>query len=412
MPTQQNVPGDVQIKTVSLFTDQGVVNLLEHVKAISIFESVFVPGIIVELTIWDTKNVSSKLPVLAGQRLQLQLCTPGRNDMKYELIVTDMKDGNPSENMRSKSYVIYATSAEVMRNASNLVMKAYNTNISSMVKDIISYYLGTKKTIDVQQTKGIQKVIVQNQNPFDAIKMLRKRSISVDNKSSSYVFFENQDGFHYKTLEKLMEGDTGDRVFTNDETVRTDITLPIFRNLINYQQPAQYSVVDRVKKGGLSVDMAKFDFKTLKYTRKATKFNPSDFKNADGTLQNPDADEMGQYGRSSGDMVNVWHDSSYPDTFLAEGIGPRVNATMLFGQGGLQLHVFGDSELTAGQMIEVKIIENATSSENPEEHHLLSGKYLITFLHHQILSEGNNPRYTCSIETLKGGYKEAATATT
>jgi hypothetical protein len=58
-------------------------------------------------------------------------------------------------------------------------------------------------------------------------------------------------------------------------------------------------------------------------------------------------------------------------------------------------------------MIEVKLLENSTSSEPPEEHHLLSGKYLITFLHHQILSEGNNPRYTCSIETIKGGYKEA-----
>jgi hypothetical protein len=403
----QKVPGDVQIKTVSLFTNQGVVNILEHVKGISIFESVFTPGIMVELTVWDTKNISSQLPVLPGQKLTVQLCTPGRNDLKYDLIVTELKDAVPAENMRSKSFILCATTPEAVRNKANLVTKAYNTNISSMVTDIVSYYLGSKKNVDVQETKGIQKVIVQCQNPFDAITMLRKRSISTDSKSSSYVFFENQKGYSYKTLEKLMEGDTGDRVFTNDETVRTDISKPIFRNLIHYEQPSQYDVADRIGEGGLSVDMMKFDFKTLKYTRKASQFNPSDFKNADGTLKNPDSDDLKQFARSSGKSIRVWHDSSYPDTFLTEGLGPRASAISLFGQGGLLLHVFGDSELTAGQMLEVKLLENATSSGPVEEHHLLSGKYLITFIHHQILSEGNNPRYTCSIETLKGGYKEA-----
>ena len=406
MAVVQQVPGDVQIKTISIFTDLGVVNILEHVKGMSIFESVFTPGIMAELTLWDTKNISSKLPILPGQKLSVQFCTPGRKDLKYDLVVTELRDGVPAENMRSKVFILCATTPEVIRNKSNQVTKAYNTNISAMVSDIVSYYLGTKKDIDVQQTKGIQKVIVQSQNPFDAITMLRKRSISVDNKSSSFVFFENQEGFHFKTLEKLMEEDVSDRTFTNDETIRTDITKPIFRNLINYEQPSQYSVGERIGEGGLSVDMLKFDFKTLKYTRKASKFNPSDFKNADGTLKNPDADELKEYGRQSGTNINIWHDSSYPDTFLSDGLGPRTSAINLFSQGGLLLHVFGDSELTAGQMLEVKLLENATSSGTVEEHHLLSGKYLITFLHHQILAEGNNSRYTCSIETLKGGYKE------
>jgi hypothetical protein len=402
----QKVPGDVQIKTISLFTDPGVVNIVEHVKGLSIFESIFTPGIMVELSIWDTKNIASKLPILAGQKISIQLCTPGRADMKYDLIITELKEGDPAPNMRTKSYVLCATSEEVMRNQANQVIKSYNTNISSIIEDIIKSYLTTKKKISTQQTKGIQKIIVQSQQPFDAISMLRKRSISVDNKSSSYVFFENKDGFHFKTLEKLMEGDASDRVFTNDETIRTDITKPIFRNLINYRQLAQYSAIDRVGSGGLQVDLQKFDFKTLTYSRKPWKFNPSDFKNADGQLKNPDSSELKQYGRSSATNVKVWHDSANPDTFLAEGLGPRVNATSLYSQGGLLLHVFGDSELSAGQMINVKILENSTATDAPEEHHLLSGKYLITFIHHRIEAEGNNPRYTCSIETLKGGYKE------
>jgi hypothetical protein len=116
----------------------------------------------------------------------------------------------------------------------------------------------------------------------------------------------------------------------------------------------QFSALDRLEMGGLSVDMQKFDFKTLEYTVKKATFNPSDFKNADGTLKNPDSDELKQFGRSSGSNIKVWHDSSQPDTFLAEGLGPRASGTLQYGQGGLLLHVFGDSELSAGQMIEVK----------------------------------------------------------
>jgi hypothetical protein len=74
VPATQKVPGDIEIKTVSLFTNKGVVNIVEHVKKISLFESVFTPGIITEFTIWDTKNIASKLPILAGQKLTVQFC--------------------------------------------------------------------------------------------------------------------------------------------------------------------------------------------------------------------------------------------------------------------------------------------------------------------------------------------------
>jgi hypothetical protein len=74
--------------------------------------------------------------------------------------------------------------------------------------------------------------------------------------------------------------------------------------------------------------MQKFDFKTLEYTVKKATFNPSDFKNADGTMKNPDSDELKQFGRSSGTNIKVWHDSSQPDTFLAEGLGPRASGTL------------------------------------------------------------------------------------
>jgi hypothetical protein len=403
----QNVPGDVIIKTISLFTDKGTVNFLEHVQAISLYESIFTPGVCVELSVWDTQNMATELPILGGQRIAIELQTPGRKSLKYDVVITKIRDGIPAGNNRTKSYIIMATSPEVLRSASNQVSKAYNTNISSMVNDIVKKFLGTSKKVDIESTKGVQKLLVQSQNPFDAITMMRHRAISVQNKSSSYVFFENQDGFNFKTLESLAAGSVGDRVFINDETLRTDIKQPMFRNILCYEEPQQSDTASRIKAGGLRNDVQKFDFKTLKYERTKSTFNAGDFKNPDGTMKNMDASDLKQYSRGSATNRWVVHDSSKSDTFIADGLGSKVSAISAFGQSSLLLEVFGDSELTAGQVIEVKNPEHATTTTQPKEHRLLSGKYIIAFLHHVISAEGSNPRYTCSIEAIKGGFKTA-----
>lgn len=407
MALAQNIPGEVFIKTVSLFTDKGVMNMVEHVQGISIYESIFTPGILVELFVYDTKNIASVLPILGSEKLVIELNTPGRKAFKYDLILTGYRDGIMHDNMRSKGYTLTAASVEVVRNKSNFVSKAYNTNVSSMVEDIIKSYLKTTKKISVQQTRGIQKVILPSVQPFEAIDLLRRRSMSIEDKSSSYVFFENQLGFHFKTLEKLFsDSNVGDRVFTNDPTLGVDITKSAFRNVIAYEQPKQFDIVDRLNDGGMAIDIQKFDFKTLEYSRTTSKFKPSDYKNADGTLKDPDLDSLKQYSGGAGIQSWVSHDSSVPDTFISDGLGPRAGGTALYSQGGLLIHVLGDSELTAGQTIEVKIVETSTATEAPKEHHQLSGKYVIAFLHHIITAEGSNPRYTCSIEALKGAYKD------
>lgn len=405
--TTQNVPGDVVVKTVSLFTQQGTVNMLEHVKGINIFESIFTPGIMAEFSVWDTQNMATEMTMLAGQRISIEFQTPGRNSCKYDLVISKIRDGIPSANLRTKSYIIMATSPEVLRAASNKISKSYNTNISNMISDVVKTYLGSSKTLDIEDTRGVQKILVQTQNPFEAATMMRHRAVSSTNKSSSYVFFENQSGINFKTIESMMSGDTGDRVFTNNETIRTDITKPIFRNIICYEEPQQVNAMRRIGMGGLRVDVKKFDFKTLSYTRTPSVFNAGDFKNPDGTMKNFDAQEMQQYTKSPGETRWVHHDSSKPDTFIADGMGQKIGATAAYGQSSLLLEVFGDSQLTVGQVIEVKNVENATATIAPKEHRLLSGNYLIAFLRHSIGPESVNPRYTCSMEVIKGGFKES-----
>jgi hypothetical protein len=410
MSATQQIPGDVQIKTVSIYADKGVVNATEIVVMMSIYESILTPGIIVELGITDARNMITELPILGGEKVVIELAAPGRKDRRLELVIASITDSTTSINERVKSYKIEAVSEEIIIDKTVQVCKSYNTNISSMVTDILTQFLKTKKKIDVQNTRGVQKFLVPSERPFDAVKMLRRRSVSVDDKSSMYVFFENADGFHYKTIEKLFaDGQVGDRVFNNDPTLHTDITKSDFRNIISYVQPNQFDLTSRLRTGGMAHQVNKFDIKTLDYKTKTVKFNPGEYKSADGTFKSPDDSKtVTKYGNGAGSDSWVINDSGNPDTFISDGLGARQNMAALMGQGFLHLHVFGDSELTAGQTINLNIVDNNASTTEPKLHPQLSGKYVIAFIRHIITAEGTMPRYTCSIEALKGGYKGTA----
>lgn len=404
----QNVPGDVHVSTISFYATRGVVNITEHVDYVNVTESIIMPGVIAELVVWDTVNLSSILPIVGTEKLVIEFSTPGRESVRYDLIVTSMLDSTVSDNSRTRAYRLIAVSPEMVMNKSLRVCKSYNTNISDMISDIAKNYLKTSKNVNVQQTKGIQKIVMPDVQPFEAIKSLRKRSVAITDNSSSYLFFENRDGFNFKTVESLFtEGSVGDRVFTNDDSLHTDITASEFRNIIAYDQPRQFDIVSRLDGGGIARDIQKFDVSTLEYKTSLKKLDTNSFKNADGNAPKMDNELLAKnYGIRAGKSTWIAHDSSKPDTFISENYASKVQARSLYAQGGITVEVFGDSELTAGRLVELRIVENKTSSEAPVEHSMLSGKYLIGALHHMILPEGNVPRYTCSMELVKGGYKD------
>lgn len=405
---QNHVAGEVTINTVSMYTQKGVLNMTEHVQSLIIQESILSPGITAELIVWDTMNIAGMLPILGSEKLYIEFTTPGRKTAKYDLRLAIMSEAEIAPNMRTKSYRLMAVSPEAVTNKARRVTKAYKTNVSNMVEDILTSHLHTKKKVDVQQTRGIQTVIIPDIRPFQAIKMLRHRSTSSTDKSSSYVFFENQEGFHFKTLEKLFKDiQIDDREFYNDPSSNIDIKKPIFRNIIDYSIPNQFDIMHRLDKGGLAKEIQKFDYKTLEYTKSISSFEAADYESADGTSNDPDNELFKtNYGQTAGTSIWVAHDSGNPDTFISDGSGGLSSGTSMYQQGILWLSIFGDSELTAGQGIKTNIVENSTATQAPELSTQHSGKYIIGAIRHEIGPSGTNPRYTCSLECIKGAYKD------
>ena len=404
------VEGEVEIDTISLKSKSGTVNATELLLFMSIYESIFFPGIYAEISIRDSSNMASILPLVGGETVTVEFKTPGKSSAKYEFALISMKNGVSEVTLQSRSYTLVCASKEAQKNKFTHMTKSYNTNISNMVKDVLTNQLKTQKSIDVQETKGVQPLLIQSLRPFDAINMMRKRSISSDDKSSTFLLFENQKGYHYKSLEKLFKDiDVGDRVFTNDITVKGDFFKPSFRNIIGYNQPQQYDTTLLKPK----VQTRKFNIANTSYEKTDTQpyggGKLSGMSSAEGGMKATNNQKFfDENSDSFATYSTIPIDSHKPDTFLPDTMANQRAFLSQVAQGSLMIHVIGDSELTAGIGFQSNITNPGFSTGASSEEKFISGKYLISAVRHMIGPPRAKPRYTCAIEGIKGSYKEDA----
>ena len=97
----------------------------------------------------------------------------------------------------------------------------------------------------------------------------------------------------------------------------------------------------------------------------------------------------------------------------SEGKVPTLNESQAeayadsLASGVLKLSVPGDSRLKAGAMVTANLLNKNEFTTPQSLDNFLSGDFLITALRHKISSPGERPRYTCSLECMKGGYQNS-----
>ena len=102
------------------------------------------------------------------------------------------------------------TSEETITNYRKRISKSYTDSVDNIVEDILTNELliNTNKEIDIEPTVGNRRIVVPNVQPFQLIKRLARESISKRNDGSPhFLFFENKNGYNFKTLQDLYKQD-------------------------------------------------------------------------------------------------------------------------------------------------------------------------------------------------------------
>lgn len=422
---KQFVPGDVEIvrfeiiPTVPGSAGKASYDIRSQAASIDIYESVTNPFLYAEIVMVDALDLLRTLPIIAEETVILEIKIPGTNaSAEYKFRVKSVSNVTVNEQQTAKTYILTCVTEDYINSASTLVTDTYEQEIDQIIKSILTdkRYIGTQKNIITEPTKGVSKYLITRKQPFEAIDMLRRKAVAASNKTSSYCFFENKKGYYFTTLEKLFADNSktvsDDRTFTFNTTVRQDLTLSHYRNIIGYEQTQSSDAIDKIQNGGFNNRVIAVDFAT----GTVTEINYTNDKDAElnkrtisGNQQQNTQTFRQKYGANISKLMLVPFNSFEDDNELPEKISIMHAYTMKLAQNISRINIWGDCDITCGDVIYCNLPSGSrefNSGNDNLQDKLSRGKFLISKIKHNI-QFGPRPAYTQAMEIINGSMFES-----
>ena len=403
MPLNSYQPGDLIINDMSISGRKINTGFISG----SFYESIFMPCIVAEVNFRDNDDsLFAGLNLSGGEPFNITFQAPGGNKIAYKFLINKPQNLEPSASYKSRTMTLVCASEETFYAAGGVdpngyIQKSYKSKlISDNVRDVLKSYLKTSKNINIEDTKGPQDIIAQNEKVWPFIDRIRRRAVSSKNQSSTYVFFENQNGFNFITIESLFRNSPV-KTFVQDNTVGNDINKLTDNNIIGYELSHMFNAVDRIDRGTISSRFSTFNFQTNEYNKKVVQAPDNNDKLPGSRSWNSQSFSQ-KFGRYPGRNSNIPYDNRLPITNIPESTPNQLAYSAELMQNTIRLRVFGDTSLKAGDIIDAKIAQRTSLTANPSNDTDISGNMLIASIRHLINPEGDRPRYTCVLECLKG----------
>ena len=415
MPNEFLYPGQFELDGVLVIGSSGARKEISAlITEINIYQSLDSPYMSGHLMINDSDDISSTLPFIGNERLLFKVNTPGRFPIDfnhYHAVAYNVKKRTHSSD-RSQVVLLDFTSLDNFRNTYKKVSKAFKGEISSMVETILRSpkHLGSSKPINIETTLGIRKFVIPNVPPYVAINILKEEAISAEERSAHYVFYENQLGYHFRSLDSLL-GKRKEQAVAAKETYIYHHPSSATAGESARQNPAgaletilDWEIHDNtnsflnMKNGMYSSTLLTHDIfnKNLQkyeynYSRTHASRNTSyqnggpvvpDIKLNDEdplTEQYNSRTFLHSTGKSLFEEGGVIHNNS--DNWLQESVARYVERVSHFT---LKIETYGNTDLMVGDMINV-IIPSNRPLHSPGANsidHFLSGRYMITNINH------------------------------
>ena len=401
-------PGYVEIKKLLLNTGVGEpINLTQLATDVDIYESIFQPYIIAEITIVDGVGLTNKFPNIDEMTVDIEFTIPDvEGGVNYKLAVMDRQHETASAMDKSKVYKLVCISEEVDSPAAHESVRLYDkANLGDLVAQFI-LAIGSKKGNLIEQTDGIVDIKLTNVKPFQIIDWARRRALSLEHESHSYVFFENKYGYRFVTIEKLIDDGSkriGDKIFQYDSAVNIDSLGTNWRNILHKDSIVIGKGIKQQLLEGNKPTARVFNLQEGTYTKEEKQEKEYNFKQLDSKGFGSTTSRKAKFEETKTTerfvVVSDSDDVGYTEKLLAlQAYVPSLlsNITRIF--------VYGDPSITVGEVIKCNFPDiDGLTTKKTELSKTQSGNYLITKLRHKITLAGP-PVYTQSMEIIKTGF--------
>lgn len=402
--------GDVDVNELAIISERGTTQLRGSFVSASIYESIFTPGIVCDIKVLDMNDQLGQLRLVGDEIVYFDISVMGSERAPYNFALHELSELESVGAQKGKMYTLKCVSEEAMHAKTNIVQKSYNQLCSEIIQDIFRNYLRSTKPIEIEETRAPQRIIVPSRNPYEAVNLVRRRAVSAESRSSFYMFFENrrneQQTFNFVTVESLFASESV-KNFQMSDVANITIRRRGDDNIIAYRIPNQFSSTDRIAYGGPR-RVTTFNFTTWDFESRVVETNDASFSDGgSGTLTSQTFRNRYLTTDNPPQSIIPVDISQRPETLIPESTPDLQAFIALMIQNSVRIKTIGDTILTAGATINCELPNRRAFTGSVAEDPLITGKFLITRIHHKIGEAAEKPRYTCSIEAIKGRYEES-----
>lgn len=414
--------GDVQIQQFDLVSMDGKTrqSIISQVISFDIYESVMLPVMYCEIVMNDSINLIEKFPIIGEEFVEIEFKNPELNSIqRFTFKVASVTNKFTDGQGKKLFYVMQCASEEIMLNSTNYIQRRYNTgNPYTMVSDILETDLKSSKRLNVDtfNGRGLDSITISQLTPLQAIDLIRKRAVSKQYKSSSFVFFENRAGFNFTTLEHLIitgKNAIGDKIFFYDSAVGDSMSNVNVRNILAYQQLTYNNTVELMQSGSLANRTISLDLKTgvlntvdFDYSKQVSNFAQTDPDNISKVKTSSFVNKYNtNVGKSTVKNTLIPKSTNNGESFREDSSGFLQSYVGQLTQNIVRVLIYGDSAVTAGNVIKLKFPTISGATAKSESSKLASGNYLVTKCRHMFVVR-EKVTYKMALECVKPSYGE------
>ena len=404
--------GDVTIDKVKIITAKGFYqDVGAQVINVQFYEDLFAPFITGSLILKDSLDLVNLFPFIGEEYLELEISTPtlDKNNIKGKYYIYKMTNREMSGD-KSVVYQLHFISVEAVVDLNKKTSRVFGDKISKLIEPFIkdkTFGLESDKKVIIEDTLNNTKYISNYWTPIENIMYLADTAINT-NRSPSYVFFENRDGFYFISLERLYTNAVF-QDFVYDKYTRDDrpgggsVRNPEkdFKRILEISIPTAFDYMDRIRSGMLSSRQVSYD--VTKKTYSAKNYNMFQRFEQQKHLNKYPINSDRSIFRASSRIINYPKNfgnfNGFGDVTNAKSNQERISLLKLAEANKINITVPGRCDYTVGQKIklDLKRIEPLSKKDGDTTDKMFSGNYIIAAINHYVDRE----KHECYMEIIK-----------
>lgn len=406
MATAQRFAGQYELKDLKIINYKGIpVDIKAALIKMDIQTDLFNNCMHGSIELSDKGNFIQNIPLIGEELIQLSIQADKDSPIKTFTFYVFQNEDVHIKGKDMFTYKLYFSSIELLKNRSLSVsegFKQYNT--TKLVQNMFDRI--STKQLNTENTSNQINYVAPNISPLEIINYICARCVSNKNpNAASYVFYEDFNGFNFKTIDSLMmEKPKFTYSFNHKTEVNNDIREELF-SVNAWKVDQHFNILDNLNKGMYGSTTYQLD----PFTREYKKFSYNYFSSKDYMktthIESPNPLNKLQTSyfmfKEVAKNYNKFGMVGSHQNGKLQKLGVRYSQiNQLTNSYKLIMEIPGNNNLYAGDVINVDYLNYSSDKDKEKNDLYMKGNYLVMATRH-IFTQSE---YQMVIEAVKDSY--------